>query len=93
MKKDSENYLHWQVRCDILVAELKAADARNKLLVGALEPLVRACIEEFAGPTMDEFPDDEAVGGSAENEMVLTFGMIRRASEALAKTRGNTDAG
>jgi hypothetical protein len=53
-------------------------------LRGALEPLVAACEQEFMGPPVDEYPDDAPVMAGVDSESPITFGMIRRARQALA---------
>ena len=67
-----------------LRSERDALKAENARLTKALEELTSACERDNAGPTTNDFPDEDAVGGGTDGDMALTFGMIRRARAALS---------
>jgi len=68
---------------DGIVLALEQASDTLTRLTAALEDITAACEADCGGPTTDEFADDASVGGGADSEMALTFGMIRRARAAL----------
>lgn len=63
-------------RAEAAEAILTARAQTIAALEAALEEITTACEVEFAGSGMDEFSDEERVGG-------LTFGMIHRARALL----------
>lgn len=67
-----------------LERELNSAKAQIVALRGPMEALTAACEEDFGGPLMIEFGDDESVGGGPDGEMPITFGMIRDCRKALS---------
>jgi len=78
---------HKVMRSDVAAAacpRIAKLEAESTRLRDALEPLVSACEEEFAGPSTDGFDDETSVGGGEDGEMTITFGMIRRCRKALA---------
>lgn len=56
-------------------------------LLEALTEITGAC-EEDCGIPSDCDQDDEAVGAGEDGDMALTFGMLRRASAAIARAKG-----
>lgn len=70
--------------------ECEALRADKETLLAALRPLVEACDKDCAGPSMDDFPDEDSVGRGPNGEMALTFGMIRNGRAAINKVTGAT---
>ena len=60
-------------------------------LLDALKAITKACEDDCCGVNTDDCDDDESVGGGAEADMALTFGMIRRAKAAIAKAEGRDE--